>query len=447
MIENEIDEIVSKHKKIIGSNIYKFEIVILKTKYFSEKNEILLKIIKNVTINNKKARKKDTEILVQSIRDDANKISNEYSQFDNFKTVKQHYVKDKIQKNWNKSNCLIFKISGQIIDNKIFDNTFSDTKLVDYNDINGNKKLFESKETYVKENTFDIFEKNYFVYLEDGIVTILEKFFEKIIEDNISHKNIEITDNKIINVISYFFQPYLYNRVKNYKNFANYIKENYKKYNAITNFFDNQLMNSHRSYKCFITNESEDIFNLTSDWIEYLFYSELYDECAYNAVRPCIMPYSPKNALFIIDIDGMNYFKKHPFDKEDFLLNTLLGLVDKRMNTSGDEKKIANEYYKTDTLIRLADLENKEYITNKFNTTKISQMVLGGDFKALSHVIVGYWRLKNIKNIREHSDVIKKIMNDQENNIREYFKKNGKDINEVMKELTKTLNNLRKDKD
>lgn len=90
MIENEITEIVSNHEKIIDSNIYKFQIVILKTKYFSEKNETLLKIIKNVTINNKKAIKKDTELLVQSIREDKDNIQNKYSQFDNFKTVKQH---------------------------------------------------------------------------------------------------------------------------------------------------------------------------------------------------------------------------------------------------------------------------------------------------------------------------------------------------------------------
>ena len=254
--------------------------------------------------------------------------------------------------------------------------------------------------------------------MEDGIVTILEKFFEKIIKDNLSYKNIEIIDTKNVDIISYFFKPYLYSRVENYKKFARYIKENYKKSNPITNFFDNEIKNNRRSYKCFINNASEDIFNLTSDWIEYLFYSELYDECAYKAFRPCIMPYSPKNALFIIDINGMNYFEKYPFDKEDFLLNTLLVLIDKRMNTSGDEKKIANEHYKKDTLIRLADLENKEYITNKFNTKKISDMVKLGDFKGLSHCIVGYWRHKNKKNIKENEAPVKKFMNEQEKNKR-----------------------------
>lgn len=385
MTINEITKTNTSHTKIIDSNIYCFNIIVLKTKYFNNECEILLKIIKNIKINNKKANKNETEKLVSSIRSDFKKDINEYRLFDNFKTVYQHYVKKKIQKNWDRSDCVIF-------------HTKENTSLINYDNILDNKSNFEAGNTYAKNHTFDIYGDDYFIYLEDGIVTILEKFFERIIEKYNSCNLMEVKEQKEKNIIKYFFTPYLTNRIEKYQNFSINIYKNYNKSNSITYFLQKELKEYMEKYRCFVNNEHDNKYNLTSDWIEYLFYSDIYDECALSISRPVIMPYSPTKALFIFDNTSLKYFEKYPFDKKDFLLNTLLGIIDK-MNNLQDNELMLDDYYKFDTLIRLADKKNTIDLIQTLNVFFEKNILQNGHFKNLSHEIINIWRMKNMENI------------------------------------------------
>lgn len=399
MIKNEVIETKTSHEKRIKDNIYNFDISVLSTGYFNNKNETLLKTIKNIKVNGVESNKKQTETLVFSIREDAKKYINEYSAFDSFKTENQHYVKNQIQKNWDKSDCVIFEMKGDVIDDKIFDFSLTETSLINYDNIPHNKSKFESNKTFVKKYTFDIYGEDYFIYLEDGIVTILEKLFERIIDEYSSDDLMEIKKTKEINIMKYFFVPYLSNRIENYQEFAINIASNYNIPKVITNFLELKSKNFSKNYKIFVKNSYDNLFNLTSDWIEYLFYVDLYDECAINLSRPVIMPYSPTKALLIIDDVALKYFKKYQFDKEDFLINAILGIIDKMINTSDDGEEIVGNHYKFDTLIRLADKKNTMQIMDTLNNLNNSSLVENGKFKELSHKIVTIWRDKNLGSI------------------------------------------------
>lgn len=442
MIEHEIFEKNNESlTDFIGNDFYTFDIVTLTTKYFSDKDEILLKIIKNIKVNGNKPNKLNIEKLVAKIRDDRfiTGSGNKYKKYNNLQTVKQHYVKNSIQQNWNNSDCVLFKINGLTIkDNKAFDENLENTMLVDYDDINhDDKKHFEPKSTYVKDFTFDFYGEDYFLYLEDGIVTILEKLFERTIENNIESKILELSDDKIKNVMSYFFTPYLKNRITEYQDFALFIFKNYKNTNAITAFMSNKKS----LLKLFIINNDFDCFNLTSDWIEYLYYTDLYDECAYNWSESLIMPYSPKTALLFFDTTSLKYFKKYPFDKEDFLINTILSIVDKRMNAS-DTTLIANDYYQANTLIRLATSGNKLYINSNFNNKIIYNLLKQGNFKKISHIIVKYWRNKNIKNTKENKEISDKILIEQSNHLKNTLEARGSSIEEARQQINDMIKTM-----
>lgn len=419
MIINEVNEKITSHTKHIDSDIYTFEIIVLRTKYFNNENEILSKMIKNIKVNEKKANENETSILVASIRADAKEGVTEYKSFDSFKTENQHYVKNKIQKNWDKSDCVVFQIKGDVTDKEILDYSLTGTLLINYDNISHDKSQFESNNTFVKKHTFDIYGDDYFIYLEDGIVTVLEKLFERIIGEYSYGDLREIKNTKETNIIKYFFTPYLDNRIENYHKFAININKDYKEPKVITDFFEKEIEKSLKNLKCFIKNADDNIFNLTSDWIEYLFYSQLYEECAAHLARPVIMPYSPTKALFILDEVSLQYFKKYTFDKEDFLLNVILSIIDKRLNASGDEIVFPEHHYKIDTLIRLADKKNTEEIVNMFNNYFFAK-----DFnlKKLSLSISTYWINKNMKNINENIDKIHNRLAEQQNIILNYLK-------------------------
>lgn len=420
MIINEVNEKITSHTKHIDSDIYTFEIIVLRTKYFNNENEILSKMIKNIKVNEKKANKNETSILVASIRADAKEGVTEYKSFDSFKTENQHYVKNKIQKNWDKSDCVIFQIKDDVTDKEILDYSLTGTLLINYDNISHDKSQFESNNTFVKKHTFDIYGDDYFIYLEDGIVTVLEKLFERIIGEYSYGDLREIKNTKETNIIKYFFTPYLDNRIENYHKFAININKDYKEPKVITDFFEKEIEKSLKNLKCFIKNADDNIFNLTSDWIEYLFYSQLYEECAAHFARPVIMPYSPTKALFILDEASLQYFKKYTFDKEDFLLNVILSIIDKRLNTSGDEVVFPERHYEIDTLIRLADKKNTEEIVNMFNNYFL---VKDFNLKKLSLSISTYWINKNMQNINENIDEIHNILKEQHDRIVNYLKK------------------------
>lgn len=382
----------------IDDNIFSFDYEIVKTNYFNgSKNETLYKAIKNIKKDDNIANEEDIKNLINYIRN-----SKEHELNKDIITENQHYTKSAYQNNFDSFICFAKNTKTQK-HQIIFSEDISTT--------------INSKNIFVSKNTFDLIYKNNFIYLEDGLVTILEKFFENYISNNIENN----LKNK--QIISFFLVPYLVSRKEKYNNFIIHCFLNNNDNYTIEKFLSNQNVIDN----IIILDKKNPNFSLYCNFIEEFKISLLYENLDWEECN--LIPISPDKALLLCNNQPFEYIKKYGLKEADYIINSLINFIGyiSRYDLEEEDYQTKNEFIYINSKGQryqlnksfLIWINNKELIPFCKELKKIkSQKKL----EKFSDKLIDYWRHIKNEEIKNNNPKVKYMIQEQYNNIINTFK-------------------------
>lgn len=367
---------------VINNKNYKFYYTIVKIDFFNQKELIFYKKIFLDTVENKKASNQDLNTLISHLR----KNKQDFKDIE-IATVKQHFVKKEIQEKWEH---FVFFAEDKKNKEKVFLYSKEENKTIN------------KKNSFVVSSTFDIFNDNCFFYLEDGIVTILERYFEKIMQNNKTYSF--SNEEEMLN--EYFFVPHLDNRITKYKKFISLVEDNNNINDIIKKSFENN--------KSFILEFEDNVFCLSFNWVEEFLLGEIYEDISWNNIS--IMPFSPKKALVIAEEEVISKIQKYKLKELDFLINSFINFLRLKRNEINKGTFNLSEF--------LLDNNGLLFCNNEKILYEFKKMIISKDYNNLNETedfLIFSWREINAKNIIDNYHNVRALMKEQEENIKKTY--------------------------